>query len=349
MSNLRLSLRLAGAALATGLLIPAARAQVVLSEVNFTTNAQWIEIHNAGTSDVDLTGWSLYQATNSTPGNYWYPMPAQTILQSGAYLRVHWLAPLQANTPTDIYTGQSIYHFLFGLSAETLDPTRGALALFNTQSNALMNTPAAMVDWVNWGTTGFVREGIAVSAGLWTDGSFAPAVTGANPLPTLANDYRAVGGRASSLNWFLDTTPTPGQDNIGNATVTSIGSPCSQTQRPGFEARLVSFGVPASGNLGFKIGIDRDLNAGEIAVQLLTVGADPSGSILPPIFDCPIYGDLSSLFFNNVIVPDAAGRAEVNYGQFNLTGVQFVSTWAVIDANRGWLTMTNALQMTFPN
>ena len=338
-----LTLRLTGAAFAAALLVPAARAQVVLSEVDFTTNAQWIELHNAGTQDVDLTGWSLYHAASSTPGTHWYPMPAQTILKSGAYLRVHWLAALQPNTATDIYTGQSIYHFLFGLSAVPLDATRGALALYNTQNNALMNTPASIQDWVSWGTTGFAREGLAVQAQRWTQGSFAPAATG-NPLPSLAYDYTTVGQPSSAREWFLDSTPTPGGDNVGNASVKIVGQACEQTSNPSFKAALEANGVPANGNRNFTIGIDRDLNAGEVAVQLLTVSSDPQGLI--SFYGCPIYANILTTFYTDVVSP-VGGRAEVNYGQFDLKGIQFSSVWAVIDLNRGLLTMTNALEMRF--
>ncbi len=338
-----LTLRLTGAAFAAALLAPAARAQVVLSEIAFTTNAQWIEVHNAGTKDVDLSNWSIYHAASSTPGTHWYPFPAQTTIKPGAYLRVHWLAPLQANTPTDIYTGQSIHHFLFGLSAVALDPTRGALALYNTQNNSLMNNPASIQDWVSWGTTGFARESLAITAKRWTSGSFAPASTG-NPLPSLAYDYTTVGKPSSAREWILDSSPTPGRDNVGNASVTVIGRPCQQSSNPSFAAALVTTGLPIKGNENFAMGIDRKLNAGEIAVQILAFSPDAMGSI--SFYGCPIYANIMTAFYTS-IVPAVGGRAEVNYGKLGVSGVKFSSVWAVIDPNRGLLTMTNALELRF--
>ena len=74
-------------------------AQVVINEVNFTKNAQWIEFFNMGTTTTSLGNWSIYQATK-TPNrfnDYWWPFPISTQIKAGAYLRVNWGAAIQAN------------------------------------------------------------------------------------------------------------------------------------------------------------------------------------------------------------------------------------------------------------
>lgn len=333
------------AVFAAALFVPAAKAQVVISEIQFATGGQWIELQNRGSTAVDLTGWSIYHATSGVPGTHWYGLPAQTVLGAGAFLRVHWLAQLQPNTKTDIYTGTSNFHFLFGLYAVELDATRGALGLFDTQLNSQMNTASSIRDWVSWGTTGFAREGLAVQNGRWTQGSFAPAATGA-PLPTLSYDYRADGVPSSALNWFLDGSPTPNAPNFGKAAVTTIGTACPQPTRPGFAASLVAHGVPADGNQNFSIGLDRLLGSGEFYVNLLMLQPDPQGVF--SFYDCPVYADVLTTFFVSTIVPPN-GVAEINFGQFfnQARGAKFTAVWAVIDFNRGWLTMTNALEMQF--
>src|SRR5688572_24630196 len=136
------------------LLAGTAPAQVLLSEINFVPqNAgddQWIELTNTSNAQVDLTTWSLYQATNTfgMPNNYWFGFPPGTRIPAGGYLRVHWRAAIPTTPPpaTDVYTGNTVYHFLFGYAAEALAPASGALALFNSQQNIHMNDPAFLQD-----------------------------------------------------------------------------------------------------------------------------------------------------------------------------------------------------------
>ena len=37
-----------------------------------------------------------------------------------ARLRVHWMVPVQPSTITDVYTGNTVFHFLYGFGAEEL-------------------------------------------------------------------------------------------------------------------------------------------------------------------------------------------------------------------------------------
>ncbi len=340
---MKTTLGIAAFALSLGLCAPALKAQVVISEIDFTKNAQWIELYNMGTKDVDVSAWSIYQANSVKPGEHWWGFPKNTFLKAGKFLRVHWLAKVQTTTATDIYTGDTVYHFLFGLFAKSLDPSRGALALMNTQANSKMNAATSIVDWVSWGTTGFKREDLAIFAKEWTKNSFAPAASG-SPLPSLAYDYTLPGAAGHGGQWFLDSSPTPGANNIGNAFAKSFGSACTAGLKP--SAKLVASGVPASGNSSFSIGIDRKIAASEISLQVLSVKEDPKTTF--KFFGCPLYLDIFTVFYA-APVPAVAGKAEVNYGVFKLENVSFYSQWAVFDLTKGQATMTNGLHLRFGN
>lgn len=340
---MKTSLGIASFALALALSAVEVRAQVVLSEINFTKNAQWIELRNMESTDVEISAWSIYHADSNKPGEHWFGFPKSTFIKANGYMRVHWLKPVQANTATDIYTGDTLFHFLFGLFAKELDGSRGAIAIFNTQSNAKMNTATALVDWVSWGTTGFKREDIAIAGKLWTANSFAPAASG-SPLPSLAYDYRLPNSPGSGDQWFLDGSPTPGGNNIGNASVNSFGATCTTGLKP--IANLVTNGMPAKGNKSFAVEIDRDLFSTEIGIQVLATKPDPKSTFT--FFGCGLHLDVFTIFAALPVVP-VNQRASVNFGQFNLLGVNFYTQWAVLDAKQGLLTLTNGLQIQFEN
>src|SRR5206468_949258 len=135
-----------------------------------TGSDRWIEVHNRGSAVADLSLWSLYLAT-ATPGrpqNYWWPFPAGTTLPPDSYLRVHWYQPVPAATaPNELWTGNTVYDFLFGLGGETLPSSAAALALLQSQQNALMNSASVFVDFVEYGAPSLPREALAVQAQLW--------------------------------------------------------------------------------------------------------------------------------------------------------------------------------------
>jgi hypothetical protein len=337
-----------GLAAALALLAPVAASQVVISEIEFTPRSaegQWIEIVNLGTTTVELTGWSLYlaTATPSQPQNYWFGFPSGTSLASGKLLRVHWLAPVKASTATDIYTGNTVLHFLFGLFAEPLDPTRGALALMNTQLNNQVNDPKAILDWVSWGTTGFKRESNAISNGRWAAGTFAPPAVG-TPTPTLAYSYVNSAGVHSGSDWMRDTTPTPGVENLGGAAATSYGTDCRLWLTA--PIRLVATGVPLHGNLDFALAIDRDLLPDEAAVVALW-GAHGDGSI--KFLSCPIWLDLATLL-PPVLVPKTGTKAKLPLAgvpQDTVAGLTLSWQWVVIDFANNRLGLTQGMDTKF--
>lgn len=207
---------------------PAAAQDVYLSEVRADATEQWVELHNRGTVAQSLSTWSLHCATTTQwmPNNYWWPFPVGTTLEPGAYLRVHWYQDAPASPAAgNLYTGTSPYAFLFGLGGEALDGGEGAAALFNSQSNLQMSSWTSIVDWVSWGTHGFQRENLAITAGLWTANRAAASIPADH---SLARDPDSIGVTTfADESWFVDATPTPMMPNITGATIQSYGSACT--------------------------------------------------------------------------------------------------------------------------
>lgn len=235
------------AALATFLPAPAP-AQVVISEISFTTSpTPWIELANLGTATAQLTNWSLYQATKTQglPQNYWFPFPAGTAIEGGGFLRVHWRRAIDpGNTnPAELYTGNTVHHFLFGYLAEPLSENEGALAIFNTQNSNNMNNPATIVDWVSWGSSSFKREDLAVQRGLWQEGTFVPRALPQQALALITTDHVEP---TLPNRFFHDDSPTPRQPNHAFAAGEVYGTSCSigAGNVPQFEM----LSVPVPGN-----------------------------------------------------------------------------------------------------
>lgn len=321
--------------------------RVVISEIEFTsrTDGQWIELANLGTQNADLTGWSLYQATltQNKAQNYWWGFPRGTTIAPGEFLRVHWLKAVRTPPPAgSIDTGNTVHHFLFGLFAEPLDVQRGALALFNTQSNAQVNDREKIQDWVSWGTTGFKREDLAIQNNRWKANSFAPTAT-TSPTPTLAYDYTSPLGVHEGSFWFRDNTPTPGADNLGGAVVSVYGTSC-QGNLTALAQQEVN-GKPISGNRDFYTGIDRPLATTEFPLALL--GARGDGSL--KLFGCPYWLDTTNPAVV-ILVQKAGTVGRLNFGSLDpklLEGLQFSMFWCVADFANDRLGFTNGVQLKF--
>ncbi|MCC6673083.1 MAG: lamin tail domain-containing protein [Planctomycetes bacterium] len=246
-------------ALLSGLLWTAvtATAQVRIHEINFTPqNASddvWIELFNSSSSPADLSLWSMYQATNTAGAaqNYWFAFPAGTVIPGGGFLRVHWFQPIKPTTPTDLWTGNSVFNFLFGYGAEPLAKTGGAIALLNTQSNSRMNDPSAFMDWVSWGAPGLKREDLAVQAGLWFAGQFAPVPVNSDSL-ALIEARQAEPTPATAF--FSCAFPTPLRCNTCPQSVTRYGNACAVGSVPTPLLDVLSVPVRGNRDFGFQVG-----------------------------------------------------------------------------------------------
>jgi len=276
------------------LLATAATAQttrdVVLSEVRADGSDRWIELYNRGAASVDLSTWSLYQATDTAnaPQNYWYGFPAGTSLAAGDFLLVHWLQPWRTPQAHELWTGDSAGYFLFGLGAEPLRGTTGALALLRSQQNGGMSTASVVDDWVSWGAGNFRREDLAQQAGLWQLGHFAPAFTAGQ---SLARDTAHIGQFAApEFEWFRDDTPSPLAPNVTGAAVSVIGSPClvfgNHLLGPPV---LGTSSVPALGNAAFGLQVSNTTGLlFETCFVVFAGAAAPPG--LPPVLPPPAVG-----------------------------------------------------------
>jgi hypothetical protein len=288
-----------------------ASAQVVISEINFTpqsgTDDRWIELVNLGANRADLTNWALFYATKTPgmPGNYWWAFPAGTSLPSGGFLRVHWFEPIKSPNPTpatDIYTGTTLFHFLFGYGGEPLQRSGGALGLLSSTSNASMNDPAIYEDWVGWGSSGFRREGLAIANNRWLLNDFVRAPTGSE---SIALDYAQQAEPTPSSAFFLDSTPTPNGPNASGTLVRPYGTACAVGAINAPTMELLS--PPVSGNAFFAVRV-RGTNGttrNELVTLAFAVGSQ-QGIVLPtPFFTCPIWLELQFNIFYSL--PAAGG------------------------------------------
>lgn len=261
--------------------------QVVINEINFTVQQagddQWVELVNLTSNKTDLSTWSLYQATKtaSQPGNYWFGFPPGTEIAPFSFLRVHWNVPVKPSTATDIYTGNTVFHFLFGYGAESISKLSGAFALVSTQQNLQMNFPGVYVDWVQWGATGFLREDIAVAAGRWVAGNLIPSPTANH---AIALDRNRQAEPTPSSAFFRDGSPTPGTDNIGNAAYGSYGTSCSSGSIAPLPF-LDVLSIPALGNADFGLRVGNS-KASQQGVLFFSVSQNAAGF---PIFGCNVW------------------------------------------------------------
>lgn len=259
-------------------------AQVFINEVEFNPIDQWIELYNAGTETVDIGGWSIYHAT-MTPfrtGNYWWGLPGGTQLTPDSYIRVHWGEPINPTAPPfELYTGDSSWNFLFGHGFESLNPDQGALALCTTKNNFAVNDPDIFHDWLQWGTTGFARESIAVNnqpLSLWTAGAFLPT-TDFNAslirLDFLDNDPPSLSAYA------LDRSPTPNAPNTEGMATALMGASCGFGSSP--DITLTTDGFPFFGNADFGVRINNTQGPSFAEVAVLVLSLDGATGVYPGV------------------------------------------------------------------
>ena len=259
---------------------------VYLSEVFADANDAWIEVHNRGTAVANIGTWSIHCATTTPgqPNNYWWGFPQGTTLAPDAFLRVHWFqAAPAAPEPGNLYTGTSPIGFLFGHGGEPLNGSEGAVALLASQNGAQMISSAIVRDWVSWGTSGFQREILAITAGLWEAGRYATSFPAGS---SLARDPATIGVVAHpDEGWFIDYTPTPLGPNVTGAILQPYGNTCTL---PGHhllgQPQLSGTSLPLLGNGQFGFDINNTMGIyGEYVLVAFSAGAAPAGlpSILP--------------------------------------------------------------------
>ncbi len=264
----------------------AACQSVIVSEIGRDANGAWIEIHNRGALTADVSAWSLYLAT-ATPGmprTYWWGFRPNTVIAAGGHLLVRWLQPIPAvPTPGEVATGNTNPYFLFGLGAETVPQTQGAIALFRTQYSGNMSSATWIADWVSWGGNGLSREDLAIQNGAWRANNSAPSMQQGC---SLARHPGSTWATQPELAWFVDETPTPGSANVGSAALSVSGSACAPMGHTLLGApTLGATSMPVLGNSAFGLTVDNTTGVyAEWCIVALSGGTMPVGraDLLPP-------------------------------------------------------------------
>lgn len=154
----------------------AVEGSVILNEVTYLNNQ--VEIYNSSDATVDLDNYFLCLA----PGTYRQIGTLETTgnvqLGAGEYLVVNY------DMPNEI----------------------GGLGLYS--NNVGFGDAANIVDFVQWGEAGNVRENVAVEAGIWTAGEFVPVMNNAD------NSIIYDGEGTGAANWAETTNVTLGAENV---------------------------------------------------------------------------------------------------------------------------------------
>lgn len=231
-------------------------AQVVISEVGydvlFAGETKWVELHNTGTSEVDVSSlilchWPVYSRLDQAG-----LLSGSLDLQPGAYVVLSWSAIGVGDGEIGLYVDDSF------------------------------ESPSSMIDYMEYGSSGHVRSSVATSAGLWAAGQQVPA---ANAGETLA----VVNPSGSFAAKWASVTPTPGAANIPVSVdgEPAVDQPWIGTAYPNPATDIVSVdvfapaGVNATSTLYDMLGrqVAREATADGQGIQTLAtdVSALPAG------------------------------------------------------------------------
>ncbi|HOZ16449.1 MAG TPA: lamin tail domain-containing protein [Candidatus Portnoybacteria bacterium] len=173
---------------------------VVINEVFYNpgetdTGLEYIVLYNNGSEPYSLNNYCLYAA-----GKH-YIINSLTINPNNSTI-IHWNAD-GTNTSTDIYTGKSL---------KNMSNTSGVVSL----SSSDQHTSSTIKDYIRYGTTVKTWENDAVSAGIWTTGSFIPNVQEGKAIKLIIN---GVDNNLPS-DW-IETTPSVVQTEESSSTSTT--------------------------------------------------------------------------------------------------------------------------------
>jgi hypothetical protein len=148
---------------------------IVINEINDNDE---VEITNTGDENLDISGfWLCDFPTYTQIGNLDIVCGDDFVLEPGEFITV--------NAGFDISSDD------------------GEMGIYTTNS---FGSSAAIIDYVEWGSSGHTRSAIAVAAGIWTTGDFVAAFSSDNSL-----EYDGEGD--SSSDWSEDMA-TPCESNF---------------------------------------------------------------------------------------------------------------------------------------
>ena len=191
----------------------------------------------------------------------------------------------------------------------TLNAADGELGLYLNDNN--FGSPANIVDYVEWGSTGHTRSSVAQAAGIWSSGDFVPAWTGcasleydgagnsstdwtptANPSTCLENTMIVCGGGVCSLNSAGLANVTCDDNNTGANPADDFIAFTLNPQGMNLGATYnvtVSSGavIPTSGAYGgnTNFGLQPGSAGGGNVTVTVTDADDPSCSVMATIID----------------------------------------------------------------
>lgn len=173
------------------------------------SSADWIEGGSAWCASIPAIVFNrvgnsgqiidIKNVTNNTinVADYW-------ICELGNYFQIRDLV-IECGGDTILDPGE-----ILGLNINVADAD-GELGLYISNQFAF---PSEIIDYVEWGSTGHLRSGVAVAAGIWTTGDFVPAIT-----PGMSIYYDDEGNSSSdwtesATNFCSDSSPLTGGEEI---------------------------------------------------------------------------------------------------------------------------------------
>lgn len=159
-------------------------------------NLDRIEITNAGDTGnlgmyrLSVAGGAAQDLKSSGSG----AAATDLVVPPGGHLVVH-VNAAGTNSSTDVY-----------LPGITDLPATGSVALYVPNTfDASLASADQLVDYVQWGAGGQGNEATAVAAGLWSAGTFAPAVASGSSI-----EFCGQPGQYGATSWYVNPTPNFG-------------------------------------------------------------------------------------------------------------------------------------------
>jgi len=122
---------------------PSALGQVRINEVDYED--QWVELRNTGNATVDVSDYYLCSFPTYEPLSDLTALVGSTSIPAGGFLVVEW-------------------------TASNFTTSDGEVGLYFNNNN--FADASTMADYMQYGTAGHVREGVANDAGVWETGEF---------------------------------------------------------------------------------------------------------------------------------------------------------------------------------
>jgi len=162
---------------------------IIINEVYYKTNSYdgWVELFNRTSDNKSLNNFKLKHK------NWEYTFP-NIEMTGNSYMVVHWNQS-GSDTGTDLYT-ESLGSYL--------DIYGGDLLLLNETSD--------IMDYIEYGGSGYANESAAISDAQWMSGDYIPHCLTGESIGRKSTDGEDWN---DSYDWQTFTSPSPGSPNMG--------------------------------------------------------------------------------------------------------------------------------------